>query len=229
MTGYLPAQVPSGWTTGRIIALAAGSVLLLISLALSAGGGILAWADTEQVHAGYVTTTTATYSTRGYALASDAITLHSRGMFVDQIRIRITSSDPSRPLFAGIAATGDVERYLSGISYTTVDGHDVTDHPGAGVPAPPAAALPWAARAQGTGNLTLTWAVRDGDWTVVVMNADASPGLSVRAEAGISAMALPWLAGEMLGVGLLTGVAAVVLIVVPVRMASVRGPGATPP
>jgi hypothetical protein len=228
MAGNLPVQAPSGWTTGRIIALATGSLLLLISLVLIAGGGILAWADTVQVHSGYVTTTTATYSTRGYALASDAITLHSRGLFVDEVRIRITSSDPSRPLFAGIAATGDVERYLGGVSYATVDGHDVTDHPGTGVPAAPAAALPWAARAQGTGNLTLTWAVRDGDWTVVVMSADARPGLSVRAEAGVSALALSWLAGEMLAAGLLTGVAAVVLIVVPVRMASVRAPGAPP-
>ena len=224
-----PEQAGSGWTTGRIIALAAGSVLLLISLALIAGGATLVWADTEQVHSGYVTTTTATYSTRGYALASDSITLHSRGLFVDEVRIRITSSDPSRPLFAGIAATGDAERYLSGVSYTTVDGHDVTDHPGTGVPAVPAAALPWAARAQGTGTLMLTWAVRDGDWTVVVMNTDARPGLSVRAEAGISALPLPWLAGELLGVGLLTGVAAAALIVVPVRLASGRDPGATPP
>jgi hypothetical protein len=224
-----PPSAGSGWTTGRIIALAAGSVLLLISLTLIAGGAALMWADTEQVHSGYVTTTTATYSTRGYALASDAITRHSRGLFVDQIRIRITSSGPSRPLFAGIAATGDVERYLSDARYTTVDGHDVTDHPGTRVPAAPAAALPWAARAQGTGQLTLTWAVRDGDWTVVVMNADARPGLSVRAEAGLSALALPWLAGEMLAAGLLTGVAAAVLIVVPVRMASARDPGATAP
>ena len=224
-----PEQAGSGWTTGRIIVLAAGSVLLLISLALIAGGATLVWADTEQVHSGYVTTTTATYSTKGYALASDSITLHSQGIFVDEVRIRITSSDPSRPLFAGIAATGDAERYLSSVSYTTVDGHDVTDHPGTGVPAAPAAALPWAARAQGTGTLMLTWAVRDGDWTVVVMNTDARPGLSVRAEAGISALALPWLAGELLGVGLLTGVAAVALIVVPVRLASGRGPGATPP
>ena len=224
-----PEQAGSGWTTGRIIALAAGPVLLLISLALIAGSGTLLWADTEQVHSGYVTTTTATYSTRGYALASDVITRHSRGMFVDEVRIRITSSDPSRPLFAGIAATGDIQRYLSGVSYTTVDGHDVADHPGTGDPALPAAALPWAARAQGTGTLTLTWAVRDGDWTVVVMNTDARPGLSVRAEAGLSALALSWLAGELLGVGLLTGVVAVVLIVVPVRLASGRGPGATPP
>ena len=219
----------SGWTTGRIIALAAGPVLLLISLALIAGGGALVWADQEQVHSGYVTTSTATYATGGYALASDAITLHSRGMFVDEVRIRITSSDPSRPLFAGIAATGDIERYLSGVSYTAVDGHDAADHPGTGVPSAPAAALPWAARARGTGNLTLTWAVRDGDWTVVVMNADARAGLSVRAEAGIAALALPWLAGEMLALGLLTGVAAAALIIVPVRMAAAREPGATLP
>jgi hypothetical protein len=226
-----PTQVPagSGWTAGRIIALAAGSVLMLIPLALIAGGATLAWADLEQVRSGYVTTSTGTYSTQGYALASDSITLHSVGLFVDEVRIRITSSGPSRPLFAGIAATSDVERYLGGVRYTTVNGHDVTDHLGTGIPAAPAAALPWAARAQGTGNLTLTWAVRDGDWTVVVMNADARPGLSVRAVAGPSAMALPWLAGEMLGVALLTGVTAAALIVVPVRLATGRDPGATPP
>jgi hypothetical protein len=225
-----PTPARSGWTAGRIIVLAAGLVLLLISLALIAGGGTLVWADQEQVHSGYVTTSTATYATKGYALASDAITLHSRGLFVDEVRIRITSSDPSRALFAGIAATGDVERYLSGVSYTAVDRHDAADHPGTGVPAAPAAALLWAARAQGTGSLTLTWAVRDGDWTVVVMNADASPGLSVRAEAGLSALALPWLAGEMLAAGLLTGVAAVVLIIVPVRLASGTGAaGVRPP
>ena len=61
------------------------------------------------------------------------------------------------------------------------------------------------------------------------MNQDASPGLSVRAEAGISALALSWLAGEMLAAGLLTGLAAAALIVVPVRMASRRGPGVTSP
>jgi hypothetical protein len=217
-----PAPAGSGWTTGRIIALAAGSVLLLISLALIAGSGTLIWADNEQVHSGYLTTSTATYSTRGYALASDSIDLHGLGLYVGEVRIRITSSGPSRPLFAGIAATSDVERYLGDVSHTTVHGHDVTDHPGAMVPTAPAAALPWAARAQGTGTLTLTWAVRGGNWTVVVMNTDARPGLSVRADAGISALALPLLATELLAVGLLTGVAAGVLILVAGRPTASR-------
>jgi len=214
----------SGWTTGRIIALAAGSVLLLISLAFIAGGGTLAWADQEQLRSGYLTTSTTTYSTSGYALVSDPIKPHGTwgwlSLFVDRARIRISSPDRSRPLFLGIAAASDVERYLGDVSYTTVNGHDVTDHPGTGVPA---AALPWAAGVQGTGTLTLTWVVQDGDWTVVVMNTDARPGQSVRAEAGISVPTLALLAGELLAVGVLTGAVATALIVVPVRLASRRG------
>ena len=55
---------------------------------------------------------------------------------------------------------------------------------------------------------------------VVVMNSDASPGLTIRADAGISSLAMSWLAGELLAAGVLVGVAAAVLIVVPVRLAS---------
>jgi len=63
----------------------------------------------------------------------------------------------------------------------------------------------------------------------VVMKPGRLPGLTVRAEAGLSAPALAWLAGELMALGLLTGVVAGALIVVPVRLASRRGPGATPP
>ena len=171
----------SGWTTGRIVALATGSVLLLISLALIAGGGILAWADQEQFRSGYLTTTTTTYSTSGYALVSDPIKPPGAwgwlSLIVDRARIRISSSDRSRPLFLGIASAGDVERYLGDVSYTTVGvrgGHDVTDHPGTGAPAAPATALRWAAKTQGTGTLSLTWDGQRGHWMVVVMNQDAS-------------------------------------------------------
>jgi hypothetical protein len=222
------APAGSGWTTGRIIALAAGSVLLLISLALIAGGGILAWADTEQLHSGYLASSASTYSTSGYALASDRIGLHGTcgclRLLVDRVRVRVRiwASDPSRPLFAGVAATGDVQRYLAGVGYTGVGvggGHDVTDHPGTGIPAAPASALPWATKVQGKGSLTLTWDPWDGDYVVVVMmNQDASPGVTVRADAGVSAPALAWLAGELLADGVLLGLAAGALIIVPVRL-----------
>lgn len=240
MTGNLlteprpPTPALSGWTAGRVVALVAGSVLLLVSLALLAAGGALTWADTVQLHSGYLTSGTTAYATNGYALASDRIDLNVGWGLLDRlvgkVRIRIWPADPSRPLFAGIAPAADAERYLAGVSYTTVGppgGHDVTSHPGTRTPAAPAAALPWTARAQGTGQLTLTWPVTDGDWMVVVMNSDASPGIAVRADAGVSSPALPWLAGELLAAGVLVGVAAAALIVVPVRLAS--RPGQIPP
>ena len=222
-----PTTTGNGWTTGRVIALVAGSVLLVTSFALFAGGGTLVWADQEQLHSGYLTTGPSTYSTSGYALVSNPI--HLRGVLgllsrlAGHVQIRITSADSSRPVFAGIAPASDAGRYLADVTYTTVasfSDRDTTDHQGTAVPATPASALHWVARAQGTGSPTLTWKVTGGDWMVVVMNSDASPGITVRADVGVSSPALPWLAGELLTAGVLVGVAAAALVIVPVRLAS---------
>jgi hypothetical protein len=231
-----PAQTAqSGWTTGRIIALATGSVLALFSLVLMAGCGALTWADQEQLHSGYLTTSTATYSTGGYALASDPINLYGTwgwlGRFAGKVQIRVASAGPRRPLFAGIAPVGAAGRYLAGVSYTTVSAlgdHDVTDHPGTTPPAAPATALHWAAQAQGTGSLTLTWTVTEGDWMVVVMNLDGSQDVTVRADVGVSSPVLPALAGELLAAGVMLGLAAAALIVVPVRLAARPRQGSWP-
>ena len=59
------------------------------------------------------------------------------------------------------------------------------------------AALGWVAQAEGAGTQTLRWTVRGGDWMVVVMNPDGSPGVTVRVDVGVSSPALPWLAGEL--------------------------------
>ena len=42
----------------------------------------------------------------------------------------------------------------------------------------------WAASAHGTGSQAMTWKVRDGDWSVVVMNADGSAGVDAGVRAG---------------------------------------------
>ena len=89
-----PAPAGTGWTVGRIIALAAGSVLLLVSLAFIAGGAILVWADAGQVHSGYVTTSTATYSTQG-SLGRDSVNVRGLSPFID--KIRSGSPRPTRP------------------------------------------------------------------------------------------------------------------------------------
>jgi hypothetical protein len=224
----VPAAVRAGWTAGRVIALVAGSALILVSLLLLGGAGILTWADQEQ-QGGYLTTGAATYSTGGYALTSDPVKVHGLwgwlGWFAGEVQIRVTATTPGQPVFVAIGPASDVSRYLAGVSYTSVTAlgdHDVTQHPGSMAPAPPAAALDWAARAQGKGTQTLRWTVRSGDWMVVVMNPDGSPGPAVRAEAGVSSPVLAALAGEFLAGGIAAGLIGAALVVIPIRLAARR-------
>jgi hypothetical protein len=224
----LPAAPKASWTAGRVIALAAGSVLILVCMVLLAGAGVLTWADQGQ-QGGYLTTGSGTYSTDGYALASDPVNLHGAwgwlGRFAGEVRIRVTATRAGQPVFVAIGPAADVSRYLAGADYTSVTAvgdHAVTQHPGSAVSAPPSTALHWAAQAQGAGTQTLRWTVRSGDWTVVVMNPDGAPGITARADAGVSSPVLPALAGELLAAGLTAGLIGAALLVIPVRMAAGR-------
>jgi hypothetical protein len=51
-------------------------------------------------------------------------------------------------------------------------------------PATPARQSFWAASTQGRGTQTLDWHMKDGDWSVVVMNADGSRGVAADVSAG---------------------------------------------
>jgi hypothetical protein len=219
-------QAGGSWTAGRVVAVVAGSVLALISLGLLGGGAVLLWADQALRHDGYLTAGTATYSTRGYALASDRIGVSGGWLltgFIGQVRIRATAADPARPVFVAIGPADRVAAYLSGAAYTTVTSTGsggLAAHYGTAVPAPPRTAGIWTARAAGTGMVTLRWTAETGDWMVVAMNPDGSPGLTVRAEAGVLA---PWtfqLAVELIVGGIAAGALSAALIIVPVRLAS---------
>jgi hypothetical protein len=222
------AAARAGWTAGRVMALAAGSVLILFSLVLLGGAGVLTWADQAQ-QGGYLTTGTATYSTSGFALASNPVSVHGPwgwlGRFAGEVRIRVIATRPGRPVFVAIGPASDVERYLAGVSHASVTAlgdHDVTEHPGGAVPAPPAAGLHWAARAQGAGTAILRWTVRSGDWMVAVMNPDGSPGIRVRADVGVSSPVLPALACGLLAAGITAGLIGTVLVVASTRLAAGR-------
>lgn len=225
-----PAQPPRsaiGWTAGRVVSLVIGSILALISIGLLAGGATLLWAGRQN---GYLTTPTTTYSTNGYAVTTETIGLHAEGWdwtgsWIGKIRVRATEAGTARPVFVGIAPAAAATSYLSGVRYTTVSGIGdratvTTNHPGTVAPTAPQASRIWAAQTSGSGTQTLTWKARSGNWMIVVMNPNAAPGLTVRADAGATIPALDWVAGGMLAVGVVLGVGAVLLIVLPIRRAS---------
>ena len=218
----------SVWTTGRIVSVVIGAVLALCSLGLLGVGGVAVWADTAQRSGGYVALGTASYATAGRALASDTIRVHGGWGWlrplIGQIRIRATATGQAGGVFAGVAPASAASRYLSGVAYTTVTGYNgqgqQVSHPGPGVPRPPGSTPIWAAQASGPRTAALVWTVGNGDWTVIVMNADRSPGVSVRADVGASLPALGWLATEFLAGGTVLALIALACIIIPVRMAT---------
>ena len=80
-------------------------------------------------------------------------------------------------------------------------------------PAAPGTQPFWVAAAEGTGRQTVSWEVDDGEWAVVVMNADGSRAVSADVEVGISSgWLLPIGAGLVAGGLLVTGVAVALLV-----------------
>jgi hypothetical protein len=224
-----PPGPAGGWTAGRIVTLIIGSVLALISLGFLGGGGTLLWAGQALRHDGFLTTATSAHSTSGYALASDRVSLHWGLLLtglVGDVRVRVTSVSPDRPVFVAIGPADRVAAYLSGTPYATVTGTGaggLAVHDGPGRPAPPLTAGIWSAQATGTGTQVLRWTAQDGAWTVVAMNQDGSAAVAVRADAGVSAPGLLRLALRLIVGGVILGALSAALIWVPVRLTA--GPG----
>ncbi|MEU5266901.1 DUF4389 domain-containing protein [Amycolatopsis sp. NPDC021455] len=225
-----PHPHAAGWTAGRIAAAVTGAVLVLGSMGLLTGGTAVLWADRTQRDAdGYLTAST-TFVSGGYAFATDPVRLEGVAVpklesFIGDVRIRATDTG-GRPVFVGIGRTDAVERYLAATEYTTAGNRT---HLGGAPAVPPGDARVWVASASGAGTQSVAWPVLTGQWTAVVMNADASRGISVRAEAGATAPALGWIAVALLVSGLVVLAGGVVLIGVAAHRASQRPPSPTAP
>jgi hypothetical protein len=181
----------------RIAALIAASVIGLLSLGLLAAGGGLLWADSKKDEEGYISTGFDPFATDTRALATEELDIDATGAgwLIDddrygKVRLRAQSQD-GKPVFVGIAPTRDAERYLSGVHHDLVTDleydpfrADYREQAGPRRPGAPGDQRFWAASAQGAGTQTLTWDVEHGNWSVVVMNADASPNVDVELRAG---------------------------------------------
>ena len=222
---------------GRIIAVILGSLLALFSLAVLAGGGVLTWAHHSRSADGYLTTESERFTTSTAAIASDGIKIDATGSqwvldgHLGSVRITATSTT-GKSVFIGVARDDDVRSWLDGHAFDRAKNVnfdpfsiDYSRQPGGitAVTAPTSLSF-WAAKASGTGTQTMTWTVQSGNWTIVVANADGSPGVTVDARIGAK---LPWLGP--LGIGLIIGGAVFFIIGVLVIIFAVRGRRRTPP
>lgn len=145
----------------------------------------------------------------------------------DEVRLQGVAST-SDALFVGIAATVDADAYLDGVGHDEIvewdsDQANITDveyvtHEGTGIPDAPGAETFWVASVTGTGEQTLDWTIEPGDWTVVVMNADSSSGVTAELRFGTLVPAgLHVVAWTVLAVGLVALISGATLLVVGLR------------
>jgi hypothetical protein len=220
-----PGSAAGGWTAGRIIAVITGSLVLFFSLGVLGAGALLIWTDQTQRTDGYMPISQGTYSTAGYALVSERIALHGGWEYLEpllgEVRIRVVSTDAVKPVFIGITKAPLAAHLLASTAYTMISRSGLTvSHQGHVAPGAPGATRIWTVQATGAGTRALSWTPDTGDWTVVVMNADGSAGLTAHANVGISAPMLLPAAVEMLVSGILLGAFAAALIWIPIKLAA---------
>jgi hypothetical protein len=220
-------------TGPRILFAVVGALVAILGLVVaSAGCSTLVAHGTELGPDGFYETSPKRYATTTHALVADEVDLGATPSFwgegwdLAEVRLTARHAAPGGRVFVGIGPAERVAEYLDGVAHEPIDAE-----PGSGParPAPPASRRFWAASAEGSGRQVLDWRLRDGDWTVVVMNADGSRG--IRADLTVGER---WTGVRALGIGLTAGglagvVGGIVLLVANVRRRRPRSADPLPP
>jgi hypothetical protein len=221
---------PRTSNAGRVLSIIGAAILAAASLAALAVGVVALWGNGQRDRDGFINTDREPVSTHSYALTSDDMTIDTgvpRWVLdshdYSRVRLNVRSSD-GKPVFVGIAPTAEADRYLRGVAHATVTDLDsrpfrVTydEQKGTKHPLTPSGSHIWAASAHGRGVQHLDWHVRDGSWTIVVMNADGSPGVHTQVSAGARLSFLAPLGWSALGGGMVLLLGAGALLYLGVR------------
>lgn len=223
---------PRGWV-GATIALIIGSLLALTGLAVMLVGGAALWASGQTRGTGFFQTPTVSVAADSFALVSppmelttdvnDAVALP---FDLGTLRLVGEAIDRKTPIFVGVGPQADVDEYLANVHHTVLTtassgafGSQYRDVPGAVMPALPDSQDFWALSSSGAGEQQVLWdlrtlsAAQTGDWTIVVMNADASENVAVQLTGGARSDLVAPIGWALLASGLIALLIGVVLIV----------------
>jgi hypothetical protein len=209
---------PTTFGAWRTVAIVISALIALLGFAALAGATAAVVLDqTQRGHDGYLSTGTTSYSTGTYALVSDsyragtAADWFAAREILGKVRITVTSS---QPVFLGVAPAAKADSYLAGIRreqgpsfepdrFGTASHSDFQVIAGGAPRAAPTKTAIWAASTTGAGTHTLVWAPKNGEWRVVLMNADASAGINADMSIGAKFPHLLAIGLAVGGIGLL--------------------------
>lgn len=184
-----PAQPKRG--TAAIIV---GSVLVVSGFLTAASGGAMLtiFGGGEAITSGEHVLTTSTS-----ALVSDLGHIDNMQGFeflTGSPTLHITAENVSEDgVFVGVGPKADVDNYLDGVAIDEVRDLDLAPfhletirHDGSAVAQAPGEQDFWAAAAESSNTAELAWEIEEGNYEIVVMNADGSAGVLTSASIGAS-------------------------------------------
>lgn len=258
----VPGSPPARMKPGHWVLLVIGVLLFALGVGFSLGGALALGASGLQRDGNYLTGETERTQGTGHALTSPPayIDSGSTGMpafptvgDLASVQVRVSNVLPDQEVFVGIAATSDVDVYLEDVASTSLvsalrpdgkgwswskPGEEDKERttPGNRTPAAPGEQGFWAVSASGAGAQEITWDLEPGQWSLVIMNADASRPVWVDLQAGArsdllgpvgTGLLVAGLIGLVLGIPLiLLGTAGLGRDIDPSRAGISRGPGA---
>lgn len=205
-----PARMrPLNW-----VLLVAGVLLTALGLGLTLGGAVLMAAQSAQQDDQYLTLDSQRYQSTGHAITTPSLVLDpgESGMTglppleeLASIQARVRPVVPDQPIFVGIGDASEVAAYLDDVPHAAIGGVTWTEEgqlsgqwswtsdaegqlqetPGTRSPAAPTDQDFWVASTTGTGPQEITFDLQEGQWTLVVMNADGTRPVWVDLQPGV--------------------------------------------
>ncbi len=224
-------------STGRVIGIVVGSLVLLAGLGLILGGGGVLVA--ERILAdddGFVSFRPGPVDEDAHAIVmpvriDGGSWFWRRHVVTARIEVEGRGAEP-KPLFLGLADRADTDKYLAGVQRVEVrdlrfpEGDvpltrrpqaQVDVLPGSASPASPTLQSFWMQSATGSRAQSLQWRLEPGDYALVLMNADGSRGIAATAAIGLRAPIILRVAGAGLGLGVVLLALGVTTIVLAAR------------
>src|SRR4051812_4492797 len=220
-----PTYAPRPRSSGRGVAIAFGGALAVVGSVLAlGGGGIIAVTGTD----GKLDSGRHDVSTPTAALISEAAQIDNTNEVTDvlgksKLGVSAEAKASGPAVFVGVGPTKAVDRYLKGAAVETVTDFDVDPFTldkmrteGSVKPRPPATQSFWVTKSTGR-TASIDWKIRDGNYRVVVMNADGSRNVGTDTSFSVAVPQLPAISYGMLIIGLIALGSGVALIAVNAR------------
>ncbi|MCP3999178.1 MAG: hypothetical protein GY722_29550 [bacterium] len=220
----------------KLIAAVVGIPMILGSVAMAIAGGVALAAPDDD---GWVSTGPVHIETDAAALVGDNIEIDfgrnardgrsfvSWGEIPSEIEV---TSRNQKSVFVGIAKQSDAQVFLEGVAVdrlSSFDGdHDVEHVQGTYQAIAPTEADIWVAS---TVDGVLEWDIRPGEWAIVALNADGSPGIDVGVTAAAKIPFLTTLGAILIALGLIGMTTGGMLTYYGVRRVRTSQPSRVPP